>query len=182
MKKLLLVLISVIGMAGVTVASAVTSVASAIKSNKTAKKISKSIGKVEEISEDQISEIMVQKAVQRAANMRVDRYMQDTEDQVLLTADRDLKIQAKNAVEKASIDIREQAAEKISQQVAELNIEDLKTQVRCQAEKHVLEKLDGVLDDSATKFNEHIKNTQKIYDKISKAMAEKDDEIHVVLM
>lgn len=173
------------GAVGVAVASVVVSVVTVVKSNRALKKIERSLGKVEELTEEKISDKMIQKAVEKATDEKVDKYMRDTEDQVLRTASRNLDIQARNAVESAAVTIREQASERISQQVAALDIEQLKKRVCDQAEKHVLQKLDGCLDASAKKFQEQLDSTRKIYERIAKAMAEKeeeDDSFHVVLL
>lgn len=183
--KLVVVLV---GTATVAVLSGVAAVANTIRTNRIVRKLTKAIGKVEEATDDKITDAVVEKAINRAADKHVDKHMQNTESEVVKAADRNLDIQAKNAVNACARDMRKQVAEKISQQAADLDIEDLKKEIRDQAERHVIKKLDGVLDDSAKKFQDQLDSTQKIFNGISRAMLEKEKEkedsghtFHIVL-
>lgn len=177
--------IAVVGAVTVAAASAAMSIITTVQNHRMMKKIGKSLEKVEERSEEQIAESLIQKSVEKAADKKVDLYMMETENAVLNTARKDLEIQARNAVVSAGNDIREKAAAEISHQVALLDIEQLKRRVCEQAEKHVVEKFDGCLDSSLKKFQDQLDNTRKIYDGISRAMAEKDRKddggLHVVM-
>ena len=172
--------------AGVAVVSLGMSAYSAYKQQKMVKKMWKVLGDIEEMGEDKISEALIRKAVEQSANRKVDAYMKDTEDQVLRMAHRDLEIQARNAVEKYSADIRKKAADEVARQVASLDIEKLKSRVCDQAEKHVLEKLDDCTDKYARKFEEQLENQKKIYDRIAQAAVEKerkgDEAFRVVVL
>lgn len=165
----------VIGAIGVAVASATVSIVNFIQDAKTRKSLRKGIEKVEEMSDNQIADAMIEKAVAKSADRKVDRYMADTEDAVLRTARKDLEIQARNAVVNAADEIRESASTEIARQVAMLDIEQLKRRVCDQAEKDVLKKFDHCLDDSLKKFQDQLENTRKIYEGITRAMAEKKE-------
>ena len=158
------------------VSSAIVTTINTIRTNRTIKKLDEAIGKVGEAASEKVTDVIVNKAIEKAADKHVDEYMQKTEVAVLQAADKNLSIQAKNAVDFCAKDLRKQAAEKISRQVEELDIEQLKKRVCSEAEEHVMEKLDGVLDDSAKKFQDHLDSTQKIFDGISKAMLQKEKE------
>ena len=143
---------------------------------------------VEDATSEKITDSMIRRAVENSADKKMERFMQDTEDEILRGAQRTLNATAKNAVDHAANDIREQTAEKISYQVANLDIEELKSRVCDQAEKHVLKKLDGCLDASAKRFQDQLDNTRKVYDGIAKAMEDKErtkvdnSPFHVVVL
>lgn len=176
----------VIASMAITVVSVATSIVTTIRANRIVRKLDKSIGDVKDMSEEKITENVIRKAVAVAADSKVDRYIRDTSDQVLMSASRSLKEEARRAVESYADETRDQVSEKISQQVADLDIEQLKRRVCDQAEKHVLKKLDGCLDSSAKKFQEQLDSAKKVYDRILKITEEKEDEeknntIHVTL-
>ena len=174
--------IGVIGTATLSVISLASNVVNTIRMNRTLKKLNDGLGKVEEISEDKISETVIQTAVNRAANKQVEAHLKATESAVIRAADEELAQKAREAVYAQAKDIRKQAAEKISQQVANLDIEALKTRVCDESNKIITKKLEGVLDESAKKFQDQMDQTRKIYDKISKAMAEKEEDNDSVLV
>ena len=124
-----------IGAIGIALVSATVSVINFIQDSRTRKTLKKGLEKVEEMSDNQIADAMIEKAVAKSADRKVDRYMADTEDAVLRTARKDLEIQARNAVVNAADEIRESASSEIARQVAMLDIEQLKRRVCEQAEK-----------------------------------------------
>ena len=164
----------VVGTTVVSVASAISSGYSWFKTKHTIKKLDDTITKVKEISEDKIAEALIKKAIEKAADEKVDDYMRDTESDVLKAADRNLEIQARNAVEKCSKQIRDEASKEISRQVANLDVEKLKKRVCDMAEEHVLEKFDDCLDNSVKKFEKQLENTSKMYDGVTKAAVKKE--------
>lgn len=165
----------VIGAIGLAAAAATMSVIDMVQNAKARRQLTKGIEKVEELSDNQIADAMIEKAVAKSADRKVDRYMADTEDAVLRTARKDLEIQARNAVVNAADEIRESASTEIARQVALLDIEQLKRRVCDQAEKDVLKKFDHCLDDSLKKFQDQLDNTRKIYEGVTRAMAEKKE-------
>lgn len=165
----------VIGAIGMAAVSAVMSVVDMVQNARTRRSLKRGIEKVEEMSDNQIADAMIEKAVAKSADRKVDRYMADTEDAVLRTARKDLEIQARNAVVNAANEIRESTSTEIARQVAMLDIEQLKKRVCDQAEKDVLKKFDHCLDDSLKKFQDQLDNTRKIYEGLTRAMAEKKE-------
>lgn len=184
MNKLVVMTIGAVATAVVSVTMSVVTMA---KDYKLKKSLQKGLNKIDVMTDEQIADAMVEKAVAKAADRKVDRYMADTEDAVLRTARKDLEIQARNAVVKSANEIRDSASAEIARQVAMLDIEQLKKRVCDQAEQHVVTKFDRCLDDSLKKFQDQLDNTRKIYDGLSRAMAEKGDKkdgegVRVVLL
>ena len=172
------------GSVTLSVVAIVSSVYTTIKVKKAAKKINDSIGDISDLSETKITDRVLEKAVARAADSKVDKYMKATYDATLMAADRNLDQQARNAVEACARDIRKQASEKINKQVADLDIEALKKQVCKDAEKHVMEKLDGCLDASVKDFKNQLEYARKVRNRYAIAVEEdeeKDDGFHLVL-
>ena len=174
-----------IGATTVAVASVVISAATSIHNHFIMKKLEKALGKIEESSEEKISEKMINAAIEKAARNNVTKYMEDVEASVLCEAKSELTRQAKAAVEKEASAIRDKVSEKISDQVADLDIEKLKKRVCDKAEEHIIDKFDGCLDDTVKRFHDKLDDTKKILDSISRAALEKDkkdsDRIRLVI-
>ena len=164
-----------IGAVATAVVSATISVVTMVKDYKLKKSLQKGLNKIDEMTDEQIADEMVKKAVAKAADRKVDRYMADTEDAVLRMARKDLEIQARNEVVKSANEIRDSVSTEIARQVAMLDIEQLKKRVCDQAEQHVVAKFDHCLDDSLKKFQDQLDNTRKIYEGVTRAMAEKKE-------
>jgi hypothetical protein len=174
-----------IGSAVVAAGSLAMSVVTGIRNRMVIKKIEKSIEKVEEVSEEKISEAMIEKAVNKAATGKVTQYMNEVENSVLRGVKEGLQNAAKDAVDKNAEYTRDEVTKEISKQVADLDVEQLKARVCSQAEKHVLKKLDGCMDEYAKDFRDQLDSTKKIVDRISTAMIDKekkDNDFHVVLI
>jgi len=178
------IVIVAVGNAVVATVSLTISAITAIRNHSMLRKVNKSLGQVEYMTEDKIAEGMIETAVARSADKKVDRYMQKVEDDILQNANRKLEAQARNAVENAASGIREKAADEIARQVENIDIEKLKKRVCDKAEEHIIEKFDGCLDASVKKFQSNLDNTAKILNKISRATIEKekDDDFHFVLL
>lgn len=174
-----------VGSAVAAAGSMIVSVYTTVKQYRLSKKIRKSLGDIEEMSADKITDNLIEKAVNKSADKKVAEHLAQMDSQVLREARAELSAEARKAVEKHSADIRRKAAEETARQVENLDIEALKRRVCDQAEKHALEKFDDCLDDIAQGYKEQMENSRKLYDKILKASVEKgldDDGVHVVLL
>lgn len=173
-----------VGAVAMTAVSVVVTTVNAVRVNRTINRLNRCTRKVEDMSDDRISEIMLKNAVDKATDAKIERYLKNVKNETMEEASRKLKEASRSAVEAAAYPIREEAAEKIAQQVADLDIEQLKRRVSDKAEERVINKLDNVIETSAKKFNDQLDQTKKIYDKLIKATAEKerDDTYHVVLI
>ena len=174
-----------VGSAVVAAGSLAMSVVTVVRNHIVVKKIEKSIDKVQEISEEKISQTMIETAVNKAATKSVHHYMEEVENGVLRGAKESLHKTAKEAVDGTADWMRGQVAEEIQKEVANLDIEKLKARVCSQAEKDVLKKLDGCMDEYAKDFRDQLDSTKKIVDRINMAMMEKekkDNDVHVVLI
>lgn len=172
MNKLVLIAAGALGLAAVsTVMSAVTFV----EDRRTIRKVKKSLGEVEERSEEKIADILIEKAVEKAAGAKVGKYLEEEENRVLETSKKELRDAARIAVDRYSGDIRDKAAKEVSRQVEMLDIEELKGRVCDEAEKSVVKKFDGALDGEVKKFREQLDSTRRLYNRMVKVAAEEDD-------
>ena len=163
------------------VSSVVVSVYTTVRANRILKKLNNSMCDLEATSESKITDTMLQAAVRKSANTKVDDYLQNVYDDVVSDASKQLKAEAKKAVESCANTIRDDAASKIQDQVNSLDIEELKKRICNQAEKTALRKLDGCLDSTLDKFKKQLEHDRKVYASAYK-LAVDDDDVHVVFI
>ena len=163
-----------VGSVVVAIGSAVASAVTAIRCNSTIKKLNNSIDKVEVLSEDQISDKIISTAVGKAANKRVGEYLQDVHDDAMEEGRIALVNGVRNAVSHEAELIREKVTPEIMTQVQSLDTEDLKKRICDQAEKHMMDKLDGCLDAANRQFKAHLEKTQRTYDALYASRLKRD--------
>lgn len=144
------------------------------KVNKIGEKFNKSFKDLEKATEKDISEALVKKAVEEAADETVQTYIRRVGDTALADSKAEVRDAVRKAVQAAKAEINEQVSDRISAEAALIDMEELQKATRAKAEEKILSKFNGNLDDLLGKFNENLSNVQKIYDGIAEAMGKKD--------
>ena len=146
------------------------------KRAKTAEEIAEK--KIDQMFEDgkiDIRQSVIDNSVERAIEKKTGRYL-DTS--IKTTCDRvadkcETKIhdaineRAKNVVDEEFKTASEKARNEIDRQVREIDIKGLKRDIRESAEKKMVEKLDGSMDDILDTFNKNLNNVSSIYKSIA---------------
>lgn len=122
------------------------------------------------ISKDKIQEAVVERAVRSAAHEQLSRCMERIKADVESDAKSQLDLQARKAVLDAKNNIADSVSKKIAEEVAMIDIDDLKKSARARAEEKIVSKFDGSLDDILSKYNENLANVQRIYSGIADAI------------
>lgn len=161
-EKLLAVGTMIVGAAVVAVGGAVLT-----KTRELSKKFDKSVMDLEKTSEDEIKKELVETAVENAAKRKVDSYVDRVGDVVMASSKQEISDAVRKAVATAKIDMIDQVSERVSAEAALIDMDELKKSARDKAEKKILDKFDGNLDDLLGKFNENLGNVQRIYNGIA---------------
>lgn len=167
-----------VGIAIGTAVLTLCSVAVAKVSNMT-KKFDKGVKEMSEITVKDIQAQMVQEAVHRAAEDKVQQYVALAHREVISDARETIRKEVDAAVKEASRDISDRVSTEISDRAAQIDMDDLKRRVRDKAEEKVLSKFDGNLQDILDKFSGNLGQIQKIYGSIADTLGkgvEKDDK------
>jgi hypothetical protein len=120
---------------------------------------------------DELVDLAVKRAVDRETNLVVRRATCDIVD----STKRDIQKEVKSSVENVYSDIRASVSKEISYQVANLDINKMKSEVKEKAKELVLEKFDGNLNSLLEDFNQSLSNVSKIYESIAESMSKKKD-------
>lgn len=168
--------ITVIGSAAVAALSLAASVIGTIRANRTIKKLRKAINRIDEVSDEKIADTMIESALRKSADRKVDAYAERAESDALNRIDDGINRGVRAAVNAQADLISSQVAPKIAAQVEALDIEALRRRVCDEATEHSMKKLDGVLDSSIKTFNDHLERTQKTVDDIYRAKVKKEIE------
>lgn len=145
--------------------------------NKVLKKIGIATEDIKQASAKEIKESIIEEAVKEAATAKVGSYVNSANSAIMANARTELEAEVKKAVNNASVEVKNKVAEKVTEEVAKIDITDLKKSARDKAEAKILEKFDGNLEDLLAKFNENLSNIQKIYGGIADAISKgKEDK------
>ena len=149
--------------------STATSIVALATNAKTRKKLSRSIDRIDNMSEDRITDELIRSAVARTAERKYDTYMKNVGNDIHETSEAKLKEAARDAVAKEASYTREQVASKIDIQVSALDIEDLRKAIYHRAEDRVIERLDINLDKYTRRMEDQINTLTRSYEKALRA-------------
>lgn len=116
------------------------------KQDDLAKKLDLSIEELTKKTSIEVSNAMVEKAVQTATDREVKAAVHDAAKSVKTTANETLSVEVKKAVDEAKDTITAEVGEAISKQVALIDEGAARAEVVKRAEEKVLKKFDGSLD------------------------------------
>lgn len=114
-----------------------------------------------------ISEDMLDAAVQRA----VDREVKYISNRISHEVSSEMRGQVKKSVDLYTSDIKASAAKEIERQVKNIDISDMEREVVARAKDAVADKFDRKLDNLLEEYNENLQNVKKIYGSIAKSIA-----------
>ena len=136
------------------------------KMKETSDKIDMTIDELKNDSAIDIKQAVVDKAIERAVEREVRLAVSDTARRVRDDIREEIRTKVKHEVEEQYNKIADETAEKISNQVAQIDEYALKERVTKKAEDKVMRKLDGCLDGALGMFNNKLGSVSKIYENI----------------
>lgn len=177
MNKQALVLI---GSLVVSIGSAIVSGVCALTTRKTVHKLDKIFGKIEDQSEQKITDTIVKAAVEKSAIVKIDEYVSGINSSVLNDARKQLNEEAKKAVSEQADKIRDKVTPEIEEQVKTLDVEELKDKI---VEKS-LNKMDSIIEEEARRFRRAMGQQRKMLTDVYATVSQKqkdDDSIKIWL-
>ena len=144
------------------------------KLNDICEKLDAKIGNISDNIDVKVEEAVVEEAVNRAVERRVTREVDREVKRIADNTRRTIDSEVRSAVKAVYPDIRKSVTEKVTIEVAKINMKDLSDAVREDAREKVVEKFDGQLDDLLEKFNTDLDNVSKIYTSIARKISGSD--------
>lgn len=135
-----------------------------------AQKLNVGVSELTDISKEQIKESLVEAAVKECADQQVSRMLHNLKSDILNEASGRLRAEAHKAVQDAKDEIGAKVEDKLADEIALIDMDDLKKSARKKAEEKILSKFNGNLDDLLSKFNDNLGNVQRIYSGIADAI------------
>ena len=126
----------------------------------------RSVSDLKDISEKEISEELLRKAVDEAADSKMERYAREVHNEVLDEYKAALRKEIRVVIDTEAKTIKDKAQDEIERQISNIDISDMKRRVRERAEDKVVDKFDGQLDDILEKFNDKLGGVAKVYSEI----------------
>lgn len=170
----------IIGTVIISIGSAMVSGISALVTRRTIHKLDKIFGKIEDQSEQKITDTIVKAAVEKSAIVKIDEYVSGINSSVLNDARKQLNEEAKKAVSEQADKIRDKVTPVIEEQVKTLDVEDLKDKI---VEKS-LNKMDSIMEEEARHFRRAMGQQRKMLTDVYATVSQKqkdDDSIKIWL-
>ena len=117
-----------------------------------------------------IPESMIERATEKAVAIEVKNAVSKATDVVLKDVKRDIHKQVSDAIESEYSSIKDTVLEQATDEAAKIDIKRVRADVEKAAKEAVLEKLDDNMDHILENFNDHLKNTSRIYNSIADTM------------
>jgi len=146
------------------------------KVDKTNDIIEKSVDEISKNMNITVSDEMINRALDKAVNKEVIKAVNTVSYDITENMRRDIRGQVKTAVADSYTNIRESVSKEVSRNVATLDMELLKKQVREDAKKAVLDKFDDNLDSLLKDFNQNLNNAYNMYSKMADSMVKSQQE------
>lgn len=141
--------------------------------NELAEKIDKSIDEIEKGTVIDVSEDIVEKAVNDAVAKKTTDAVNKCVSRIIVDVEKDLHGQVKNAVTKKYESMESSVTREIEKQIKEIDIDGVKDEVIEKAKEAASEKFNDSLDDVLNEFKERLNSITKVYKSIEETFSSK---------
>ena len=138
-----------------------------------AEKIDKSIDEIEKGTVIDVSEDIVEKAVNDADAKKTTDAVNRCVSRVIVDVEKDVHAQVKNAVSKKYESMEASVAREIEKQIKEIDIDSVKDKVVEKAKEAASEKFNDSLEDVLNEFKERLNSVTKVYKSIEETFSSK---------
>lgn len=140
------------------------------KMAKIAERLDRSIDDLAAGTEIDISETLINKAVEKAAKDEAKRAVETATKEAIEQVKKDIHAKIQQEVEKEYDSIKDSVLKEITVSASKIDTNRVRRDVEEAAKKAALDKFDDNLDDILEKFNDNLTNTSKIYSSIRDAI------------
>lgn len=137
------------------------------KLNDVSVKIDKSIDELSADIHVDLSDTVVERAVDRAVERESAFAVKRATDKLVKNIEDDINRQVKNVINDTYSDIRKSVVDETAKKVSQIDIQVLKNEVVKQAKEQVAKKFDGSLNDILEDFNRNLSHVSQIYQSIA---------------
>lgn len=137
------------------------------KLNDVSVKIDKSIDELSADIHVDLSDTVVERAVDRAVERESAFAVKRATDKLVKNIEDDINRQVKNVINDTYSDIRKSVVDETAKKVSQIDIQVLKNEVVKQAKEQVAKKFDGSLNDILEDFNRNLNHVSQIYQSIA---------------
>lgn len=120
---------------------------------------------------------LVVDALDRAVQREVERKTSSVTRDVSYQFRTDLKKSVDTAISSSFSDIKQSVAKEVKSQVEDIDISDLKKEIRDEAKEKIIAKFDKDLDALLDDYNQNLANVSKIYNSIAETMNRKNETV-----
>lgn len=139
-------------------------------------KLDKSIDDVASNIKVDISDVIIDSAVEKAVEKEAGVAVKRATDKAVRDIESDISKEVKTAVREHYSDLKEEVAKEMRKKVGEIDVTEIKEEVIEKAKNQLAEKFDGSLDGLLDKFNGDLDNVSKIYRSIAKSITNNESD------
>ena len=139
-------------------------------------KLDKSIDEVASNIKVDISDVIIDSAVEKAVEKEAGVAVKRATDKAVRDIEGDISKEVKLAVREHYSDLKEDVAKEMRKKVGEIDVTEIKEEVVEKAKNQLAEKFDGSLDGLLDKFNGDLDNVSKIYRSIAKSITNNESD------
>ena len=139
-------------------------------------KLDKSIDDVASNVKVDISDVIIDSAVEKAVEKEAGIAVKRATDKAVKDIESDISKEVKAAVREHYSDLKEDVAKEMRKKVGEIDVTEIKEEVVEKAKTQLAEKFDGSLDGLLDKFNGDLDNVSKIYRSIAKSITNNESD------
>ena len=145
------------------------------KMNKLVKVVNATTDTLADGLEIDVPESMIKYAVEKAVNREVKAEVEKIGYDIRRESKDSIKKQVSVSVDEAKSGIKSSVETEIKKQLFDLDITDMKREVKAEAKQKVMDKFEGDLDSILEDFNKNLENVTKIYDSIATSVSKKNE-------
>lgn len=133
------------------------------KMGKICERLDRSIDDLANTTEIDISEDLVDRAVEKAAQIEAKKAVEKAAQDAMTELKKDIRIAVENAVDKEYASIKDTVLKKATEEAAKIDSTRVRRDVEKAAYDTAMSKFNANLDDILGKFNDNLNNVSKIY-------------------
>lgn len=144
-----------------------------VKVKKAYELIEESVEQMSKTIHVEVSRSIVDMAIDKAVCREVNAVVYSLSRETIRKVSSALHNEVKDSVDKSFSNIKTSVTKEIRDQVSNIDISDLKQEIKDEAKEKVISKFDDDLDSLLEEFNQNLQNVSKIYNSIADSMSQK---------
>ena len=143
------------------------------KANKVAKKVGLTVEKLQDLTEVEVSDEIVNRAAEKAAKRAADEEVTRATKTIVNELTKYMEDNIKEQINEIYNDTKDSVTEEMKHQVSRISINGLKEEIKRETKRTMIDKLESSMDDILSDYNVNLNNIKNIYSSIAESITGK---------